>query len=100
MPTVAIAIGVFWKKRMKRTSAARCGSLPSSFARFRTSIARGAGSAVGTERDLVEQTHRNRFAASGLEIEVQNFRLHFAGGRAERCQERGAFACDDVAKLE
>jgi hypothetical protein len=30
-PTVAMASGVLWKKRMKRASAEeRCGSLPSS----------------------------------------------------------------------
>ena len=38
LSTVAIAIGVFWKKRMKRTSAARCGSEPSSRARLSTSV--------------------------------------------------------------
>ncbi len=43
LSTVAIAIGVFWKKRMKRTSAARCGSLPSSLARLSTKVREGAG---------------------------------------------------------
>src|SRR5207302_596433 len=35
--TVASAIGVLWKKLMKRTSAARCGCGPSSRARLSTS---------------------------------------------------------------
>ena len=43
LSTVAIAIGVFWKKRMKRTSAARAESLPSSRARFSTSVREGPG---------------------------------------------------------
>ena len=34
---VAIAMGVVWKKRMKRISAARSGSVPSSRARLSTS---------------------------------------------------------------
>ena len=38
LSTVAIAIGVFWKKRMKRTSAARWGSVPSSRARLSTRV--------------------------------------------------------------
>ena len=57
----AIAIGVDWKKRMKRTSAARCGSVASPRARLSTSVreAPGAPSApnatlwnsrTGTER--------------------------------------------------
>ena len=41
--TVAIAIGVLWKKRMKRISAARCGSVPSSRARLRTSVREAPG---------------------------------------------------------
>src|SRR5205809_192675 len=36
--TVAIAIGVWSKKRMKRTSAARCGSARSSRARLITTV--------------------------------------------------------------
>ncbi len=43
LSTVAIAIGVFWKKRMKRTSAARCGSLPPSRARLSTSVREAPG---------------------------------------------------------
>ena len=38
LSTVAIAIGVDWKKRMKRTSAARCGSAASPRARLSTSV--------------------------------------------------------------
>ena len=43
LSTVAIAIGVLWKKRMKRTSAARCGSAPSSRARLSTSVREAPG---------------------------------------------------------
>ena len=43
LSTVAIAIGVFWKKRMKRTSAARAESLPSSLARLSTSVREAPG---------------------------------------------------------
>ena len=43
LSTVAIAIGVFWKKRMKRTSAARCGSVRSSRARLSTSVREAPG---------------------------------------------------------
>src|SRR5262249_45542460 len=41
--TVAIAIGVFWKNRMKRTSAARCGSIPPSRERLSTSVREAPG---------------------------------------------------------
>ena len=41
--TVAIAIGVLWKKRMKRTSASRCGSEPWSRARLSTSVREAPG---------------------------------------------------------
>ena len=59
--TVAIAIGVLLKKRMKRTSAARCASCFSPRARLSTSVRDGPGvpsapnatlwnSRTGTER--------------------------------------------------
>ena len=61
LSTVAIAIGVDWKKRMKRTSAARCGSAASPRARLSTSVREAPGvpsapnatlwnSRTGTER--------------------------------------------------
>ena len=43
LSTVAIAIGVDWKKRMKRTSAARCGSAVSPRARLSTSVREAPG---------------------------------------------------------
>ena len=100
LSTVAIAIGVFWKKRMKRTSAARCGSLPSSLRAVEHQRARGAGRAVGAERHFVEQAHRHRLAAARLEIEVEHLGLHFAGRGIERGEQRGALAGDDIGELE
>jgi hypothetical protein len=43
LSTVAIAIGVDWKKRMKRTSAVRCGSSVSPRARLSTSVREAPG---------------------------------------------------------
>ena len=56
--------------------------------------------AVGAERDLVEQPHRHRLAAAGLEIEVEHLGLHFAGRGGERGEQRRALAGDDVGELE
>ena len=100
LSTVAIAIGVFWKKRMKRTSAARCGSVPSSRGAVEHERARGAGRAVGAERDLVEQPHRHGAAAAGLEVDVEHLGLDVARRGRERGQQRRAVAGDDVGELE
>ena len=100
LSTVAIAIGVDWKKRMKRTSAARCGSAASPRARLSTSVREAPGRAVGAERDLVEQPHRHRAAAAGLEVEVEDLGLHLAGSGGERGKQRRAVAGDDVGELQ
>jgi hypothetical protein len=52
LSTVAIAIGVLWKKRVKRTSAVRCGSVPSSLARLRTSVRDAPGVASAANATL------------------------------------------------
>ena len=77
---------------MKRTSAARCGSVAVVARAVEHQRARGARRAVGAERDLVEQPHRHRAAAAGLEVEVQHLGLHFAGRGGERGQQRRAVA--------
>ena len=100
LSTVAIAIGVFWKKRMKRTSAARGGSLPSSLARLSTSVREAPARAVGAERHFMKQPHRHRLAAARLEIEIEHLGLHFARRGIERGEQRGALAGDDIVELE
>ena len=62
--------------------------------------ARGAGRAVGAERDLVEQPRRNGAAAPGLEVDIEDFDLHVARHGRERGQQRRALACQDVLELE
>ena len=100
LSTVAIAIGVDWKKRMKRTSAVRCGSVGLAAGAVEHQRPRGAGRAVGAERDLVEQPHRHRAPAAGLEVDVHHLGLHLAGRRGERGEQRGAVAGDDVGELQ
>ena len=100
LSTVAIAIGVFWKKRMKRTSAARCGSLPSSLARLSTSVREAPARAVGAERHFMKQPHRHRLAAARLQIEIEHLGFHFARRGVERGEQRRAFAGDDIGELE
>ena len=82
LSTVAIAIGVDWKKRMKRTSAVRCGSVGLAAGAVEHQRPRGARHAVGAERDLVEQPHRHRAPAAGLEVDVHHLGLHLAGAAA------------------
>ncbi len=62
--------------------------------------ARGAGRAVGAERHFMEQAHRHRLAAAGLEIEVEHLGLDFAGRGIERGEQRRALAGDDIGQLE
>src|SRR5262249_5735948 len=111
LSTVAIAIGVFWKKPMKRTSAARCGSIEPSPARLRTSVrhAPGApekerggrgGRAVGAEGDLGEEPCRQGAPAARFEVDVEYLGLHVARHRRQRGEERRALARHDVVELE
>ncbi len=62
--------------------------------------ARGARHAVGAEGELVEQPHRQRAAAAGLQIEVEHLGLDLARRGAQRRQQRGAVAGDEVGELE
>ena len=62
--------------------------------------ARGTRRAVGAEGDLVEQPHRNRPAAAGLEVDVEHLGLHVARHRRQRGEQRGALAGHDVVELE
>src|SRR5262249_24916845 len=52
LSTVAIAIGVFWKKRTNRTSAARCESIEPSRARLMTSVRDEPGVPSGPKATL------------------------------------------------
>ncbi len=72
--------------------------MPSSLARLSTKRARGAGRAIGAERDFVEQPHRHRLAGARAEVEIEHLGLHVAGRRVERGQQRRAFAGDDVVE--
>ena len=73
---------------MKRISAARCGSVPSSLRAIEHERARGARRAVGAEGDLVEQPHRQRAPAARLQVEIENFGLELARRRRKRGQQR------------
>src|SRR5262249_37206664 len=100
LSTVAIAIGVFWKKRMKRTSAARCGSIEPSRARLSTRVRGGPGRAGGVEGALGEEPCRHGGAAARLEVNVETLGLHVARHRRQRGEQRGALARHDVVELE
>ena len=97
LSTVAIAIGVFWKKHEAhfggalRIDAAVAGAVEHQ-------RARGAGRAVGAERDLAEQPRRA--PAAGLEVDVEDLGLHLARHRRQRGQQRRALAGHDVVELE
>ena len=62
--------------------------------------ARGARHAVGTEGELVEQPHRQSAAAAGFQIEIEHLGLDLARRGAQRRQQRGAVAGDEVGELE
>ena len=62
--------------------------------------ARGAGRAVGAERQLVIEPHRHGLAAAHPKIDVEHFGFDFAGHRHDRGQQRGAVARDDVGQLQ
>ncbi len=65
LSTVAIAIGVFWKKRMKRTSAARWASSPASRARLSTNVRDAPGTPSAPKAILW-----NRRTGTGLPVRV------------------------------
>ena len=58
------------------------------------------GVAVGAEGDLVEQPHRDRAAAAGLEVDVDDLGLHVARNRRHRGDQRRALARHDVVEPE
>ena len=62
--------------------------------------ARGAGPAVGAEREPVEQANRQRAAVAGLQIEVEHLGPDLAGCGAQRGQQRRAVAGDEVGQFE
>ncbi len=80
------------EERMKRTSAARCGSACSSRARLMTSVRDAPGTPSRAERQLVIQTHRHGLAAAHPQVHIEHFGLHFAGLRRDRCEQRCAVA--------
>ncbi len=56
--------------------------------------------AAGPERELVIEPHRHGLAAAHAKVDVEHFRLHFAGRAHDRGQERGAVAGHDVGQLQ
>ena len=100
LSTVAIAIGVLWKKRMKRTSAARCGSLPSSRARLSTSVREAPGAPSAPKATLWNSRTGTVLAAAGFQVEVEALGLHVARRGGERGEQRRAFAGDDIRELQ
>jgi hypothetical protein len=62
--------------------------------------ARGAGRAVGAERDLVKQPGRHGATGPGLEVDIEDLGLHVARHGRERGQERRALAREHVVELE
>ena len=62
--------------------------------------ARGAGGAVGAERELVIDADGQRLAAARAQIEVEHLGLDFARRRHDAGQQRRAVARDDVGQLQ
>ena len=62
--------------------------------------ARGAGRAVGAERQLVIEPHRHGLAAAHPQVDVEHLGLDLAGHRHDRGQQRGAVAGHDVGQLQ
>ncbi len=62
--------------------------------------ARGAGHAVGPERQLVIEPHRHGLAAAHPQIDIEHLGLDFAGHRHDRGQQRGPVAGHDVGQLQ
>ena len=100
LSTVAIAIGVLWKNRTKRTSAARSGSAPPSPARLRTSVREGPAVPSGPNTTLWKSRTGTVRPLLVLRSMSRIFGLHVAGRAGKRGQQRGALACHDVAELQ
>ena len=62
--------------------------------------ARGAGHAVGAERQLVIEPHRHGLAAAHPQVDVEHLGFDFAGHRHDRGQQRRAVAGHDVGQLQ
>ena len=52
--------------------------------------ARGAGRTIGAERNFMEEPHGYGLPAAGLEIEIEDFGLHFTWRCIQRGQQRRA----------
>ena len=98
--TVAIAIGVWWKKRMKRTSAARCGSVPSSRARLSTSVREAPGVPSAPKASLWKRRTGSVRPLRVLRSRSSTSVFTLARRAAQRRQQRRAIAGDEVGKLE
>ena len=85
---------------MKRTSAARCGSAPSSRARLSTSVREAPGAPSAPKATLWNSRTGTGLPPRVLQIEVEHLGLHLAGRGVERGQQRGALAGHDVGELE
>src|SRR5262249_18769060 len=62
--------------------------------------ARSTKRTISAEGDLVEKAYRYRLSAPGLEIEIKNLGFYLPGRRTNCCQQRGAFARNDIAELQ
>ena len=85
---------------MKRISAARCGSVPSSRARLSTSVREAPGVPSAPISELVKHPHRQRAPAAGAQIEIEHFGLDLARRRPQRRQQSGAVAGDEIGDLQ
>ncbi len=97
--TEAMAIGVLLKKRVNRTSAARSASAElAAGAAIEDDRPRRAGRAVGGDRNVMEETRRERLAVPLDEVEVDDL-VAVAAAFGERAgKERDVVAADDVAE--
>ena len=58
------------------------------------------GAAIGAERNFMKQTHGDRLAAAGLEVEIEDFGPDFSGRGIQRGEQSRTLSSDDVAELE
>ena len=85
---------------MKRTSAARCGSMPSSRARLSTSVREGPGAPSAPNATLWNSRAGTVRPLAGLEVDIEDLGLHVAGHGRERGEQRRALARHDVVELQ